>query len=321
MANTFALILTLATLVTGIIWCLDKFKFAPARKAKLKKLREVTNGSMNEDELAKAVRRPSWLETGTSIFPVLAIVLVVRSFIYEPFQIPSGSMMPTLLVGDFMLVEKFSYGLKDPITQTTLIETGKPNRGDIAVFKYPKEPNVDFVKRVIGLPGDKIIYNPEAKELTIYPNCADNKCTEKLPVTYGPLEPSEWTMVFENSSVVDNQYGNYQIPVDQAVPNNSLRQYGRSETLDTVTHQILTINNYITQSKYVQPGLPLNEWIVPEKHYFMMGDNRDNSSDSRMWGFVPEQNLVGRAVFIWLSLDKQENEWPTGIRFSRIGPL
>ncbi|ETT02446.1 signal peptidase I [Providencia sp. PROV188] len=321
MANTFALILTLATLVTGIIWCLDKFKFAPARKAKLKKLREVTNGSMNEDELAKAVRRPSWLETGTSIFPVLAIVLIVRSFIYEPFQIPSGSMMPTLLVGDFMLVEKFSYGLKDPITQTTLIETGKPNRGDIAVFKYPKEPNVDFVKRVIGLPGDKIIYNPEAKELTIYPNCADNKCTEKLPVTYGPLEPSEWTMVFENSSVVDNQYGNYQIPVDQALPNNSLRQYGRSEKLDTVTHQILTINNYITQSKYVQPGLPLNEWIVPEKHYFMMGDNRDNSSDSRMWGFVPEQNLVGRAVFIWLSLDKQENEWPTGIRFSRIGPL
>lgn len=321
MANTFALILTLATLVTGIIWCLDKFKFAPARKTKLKKLREVTNGSMNEDELAKAVRRPSWLETGTSIFPVLAIVLIVRSFIYEPFQIPSGSMMPTLLVGDFMLVEKFSYGLKDPITQTTLIETGKPNRGDIAVFKYPKEPNVDFVKRVIGLPGDKIIYNPEAKELTIYPNCADNKCTEKLPVTYGPLEPSEWTMVFENSSVVDNQYGNYQIPVDQALPNNSLRQYGRSEKLDTVTHQILTINNYITQSKYVQPGLPLNEWIVPEKHYFMMGDNRDNSSDSRMWGFVPEQNLVGRAVFIWLSLDKQENEWPTGIRFSRIGPL
>ena len=321
MANTFALILTLATLVTGIIWCLDKFKFAPARKAKLKKLRDVTNGSMNEDELAKAVRRPSWLETGTSIFPVLAIVLIVRSFIYEPFQIPSGSMMPTLLVGDFMLVEKFSYGLKDPITQTTLIETGKPNRGDIAVFKYPKEPNVDFVKRVIGLPGDKIIYNPEAKELTIYPNCADNQCTEKLPVTYGPLEPSEWTMVFENSSVVDNQYGNYQIPVDQALPSNSLRQYGRSEQLDTVTHQILTINNYITQSKYVQPGLPLNEWIVPEKHYFMMGDNRDNSSDSRMWGFVPEQNLVGRAVFIWLSLDKQENEWPTGIRFSRIGPL
>ncbi|WP_265524435.1 signal peptidase I [Providencia rustigianii] len=321
MAYTFALILTLATLVTGIIWCLDKFKFAPARKAKLKKLREVTNGSMNEDELAKAVRRPSWLETGTSIFPVLAIVLIVRSFIYEPFQIPSGSMMPTLLVGDFMLVEKFSYGLKDPITQTTLIETGKPNRGDIAVFKYPLEPNVDFVKRVVGLPGDKIIYNPDSKELTIYPNCTANNCTERLPITYGPLKPSEWTMFLDIGSVVDNQKGNYQIPLDQALPRNALRQYERSETLGTVEHQILIIREAMTEAKYVQPNMPRNEWIVPDKHYFMMGDNRDNSSDSRMWGFVPEQNLVGRAVFIWLSLDKQENEWPTGIRFSRIGPL
>ncbi|BBG59438.1 MULTISPECIES: signal peptidase I [Providencia] len=321
MANTFALILTLATLVTGIIWCLDKFKLAPARKAKLKKLREVTNGSMNEDELAKAVRRPSWLETGTSIFPVLAIVLIVRSFIYEPFQIPSGSMMPTLLVGDFMLVEKFSYGLKDPITQTTLIETGKPNRGDIAVFKYPLEPNVDFVKRVVGLPGDKIIYNPDSKELTIYPNCTANNCTERLPITYGPLKPSEWTMFLDIGSVVDNQKGNYQIPLDQALPRNALRQYERSETLGTVEHQILIIREAMTEAKYVQPNMPRNEWIVPDKHYFMMGDNRDNSSDSRMWGFVPEQNLVGRAVFIWLSLDKQENEWPTGIRFSRIGPL
>ena len=321
MANTFALLLTLATLITGVIWCLDKFKFAPARKAKLKKLQEMTSGSMSEDELEKLTRRPSWLETGTSIFPVLAIVLIVRSFIYEPFQIPSGSMMPTLLVGDFMLVEKFAYGLKDPITQTTLIETGKPKRGDIAVFKYPKDTNVDFVKRVIGMPGDKIVYNPDAKELTIYPNCADNNCTEQLPITYGPLAPSEWTMFFDVDSVVDSQKGNYEIPVDQELPRNALRQYQRSETLDTVEHQILIIRQAVTEAKYIQPNMPRNEWIVPEKQYFMMGDNRDNSSDSRMWGFVPEQNLVGRAVFIWLSLDKQENEWPTGIRFSRIGPL
>ncbi|WP_369310632.1 signal peptidase I [Providencia rettgeri] len=321
MANTFALILTLATLITGIIWCLDKFKFAPARKAKLKQLQDAANGAVSDADIANAVRRPSWLETGTSIFPVLAIVLIVRSFIYEPFQIPSGSMMPTLLVGDFMLVEKFAYGLKDPITQTTLIETGKPKRGDIAVFKYPRDPNVDFVKRVIGLPGDKIVYNPDAKELTIYPNCADNKCTDNLPITYGPLNPSEWTMFLDIGSVVDSQKGNYEIPLNQELPRNALRQYERSEKLDTVEHQILIIRQAITEAKYLQPGMPLNEWIVPEKQYFMMGDNRDNSSDSRMWGFVPEQNLVGRAVFIWLSLDKQENEWPTGIRFSRIGPL
>jgi len=321
MANTFALILTLATVITGIIWCSDRFKFSPARKKKLKHIQEVSQGSLTQDEMEKVVRRPSWVETGSSIFPVLAIVLVVRSFIYEPFQIPSGSMMPTLLVGDFMLVEKFAYGLKDPITQTTLIETGKPSRGDIAVFKYPKDPSVDFVKRVIGLPGDKIVYNPDAKELTIYPNCADNNCTKQLPIKYGPLAPSEWTMFFNVDSVVESQKGNYEIPVDQPVPSNALRQYQRSEKLDTVEHQILIIRQAITESRYIQPNMPPNEWIVPEKHYFMMGDNRDNSSDSRMWGFVPEENLVGRAVFIWLSLDKQENEWPTGIRFSRIGPL
>ncbi|KLN95814.1 signal peptidase I [Moellerella wisconsensis] len=321
MANTFALILTLATLFTGIIWCLDRFKFAPARKRKLKKLQEMTKGSIDQEELKKVVRKPGWMETSTSIFPVLAIVLIVRSFIYEPFQIPSGSMMPTLLVGDFMLVEKFAYGLKDPVTQTTLIATGKPQRGDIAVFKYPKDTNVDFVKRVIGLPGDKIVYNPQAKELTIYPNCSNNDCQKELPIVYGPLDPSEWTMFFNVDSVVESQKGNYQIPLDQPVPNYALRQYERTEKLGDVQHQILIIRQAMTESRYIQPGMPLNEWIVPEKQYFMMGDNRDNSSDSRMWGFVPEQNFVGRAVFIWLSLDKQENEWPTGIRFSRMGPI
>ncbi len=321
MANTFALILTLATVITGIIWCLDRFKYAPARKRKLAKLQEMTKGSISQEELERTVNKPGWMETSTSIFPVLAIVLIVRSFIYEPFQIPSGSMMPTLLVGDFMLVEKFAYGLKDPVTQTTLIKTGQPKRGDIAVFKYPVEPTVDFVKRVIGLPGDKLVYNPTTKELTIYPNCPNNECTDKLDVVYGPLEPSEWVMSFNVESIVESQKGNFQIPVSEPVPSYALRQYGRSEKLGDVSHQILVIKEAMTQARFKQPNMPQNEWIVPPKHYFMMGDNRDNSSDSRMWGFVPEENLVGRAVFIWLSLDKQENEWPTGIRFSRIGPI
>lgn len=141
MANMFALILALATLVTGIIWCFERFKWAPARRAKIAAVNEQTAGAVDDKTLAKVAKQPGWVETGASVFPVLLLVFVVRSFIYEPFQIPSGSMMPTLLIGDFILVEKYAYGIKDPITQTTLIETGHPKRGDIAVFKYPLDRN------------------------------------------------------------------------------------------------------------------------------------------------------------------------------------
>ncbi|UDG80627.1 Signal peptidase I [Candidatus Hartigia pinicola] len=321
MANTFALILTLSTFITGVIWCLDRFKFSPKRKRNLKKIKEKNQYSLILYKTKNVVRRPLWVEIGSSMFPVLAVVFVVRSFIYEPFQIPSGSMMPTLLVGDFILVEKFSYALKNPITHTTFIKTGKPSRGDIAVFKYPKNPNVDFVKRIIGLPGDKIVYNPDLKELIIYPNCSDNNCTQHLPIIYTELLPSKWTMFFNQDSFSENQISNYEVPIDQEIPSNALRQYEKSEKLDIVEHQILIIRQAFTESLYVQSNMPTNEWIVPDKHFFMMGDGRDNSSDSRMWGFVPEKNIVGRVVFIWLSLEKQEKKWPTGIRFTRIGPL
>ncbi len=143
--------------MTGIIWCFERFKWAPARRAKIAAVNEQTAGDGYDAKTLKKVGpKPGWLETGASVFPVLAMVLVVRSFIYEPFQIPSGSMMPTLLIGDFILVEKFAYGIKDPIYQKTLIETGHPKRGDIAVFKYPEDPRLDYIKRVVGLPGDKI---------------------------------------------------------------------------------------------------------------------------------------------------------------------
>ncbi|HGJ5890250.1 MAG TPA: signal peptidase I [Arsenophonus apicola] len=321
MANTFSLILTLATLITGIIWLIDRFKLAPARKKKMAQQQKVIEGSVEQTHLAESIHKPSWVDTCSSIFPILAIVLVIRSFIYEPFQIPSGSMMPTLLVGDFILVEKFAYGLKDPVTQTTLLETGKPKRGDIAVFKYPKDPSVDFVKRVIGLPGDKIVYDPEQKELRIYPNCSSSNCARALPIIYSSLKESEWALFFNMDSMVESQKGGYQIPLGEPVPTNALRQAERIEKLDDVSHEILVIPQVYTQSRYQQPGLPDNEWIVPPKHYFMMGDNRDNSADSRMWGFVPEENLVGRAVIIWFSLDKHEGEWPTGVRLSRIGAI
>ncbi|MDR5615995.1 signal peptidase I [Arsenophonus sp.] len=321
MANNFSLILTLATLITGIIWGIDRFKLAPARKKKMAQQQKVTEGSVEQTHLAESIHKPSWVDTCSSIFPILAIVLVIRSFIYEPFQIPSGSMMPTLLVGDFILVEKFAYGLKDPVTQTTLLETGKPKRGDIAVFKYPKDPSVDFVKRVIGLPGDKIVYDPEQKELRIYPNCSISNCVRALPIIYSSLKESEWSLFFNIDSMVESQKGSYQIPLGEPVPSNALRQAERIEKLDDTSHEILVIPQVYTQSRYQQPGLPDNEWIVPPKHYFMMGDNRDNSADSRMWGFVPEENLVGRAVIIWFSLDKHEGEWLTGVRLSRIGAI
>lgn len=158
--------------MTGLLWCLDKFIFAPKRRERQAAAQVATGDGIDAKTLKKVGPKPGWLETGASVFPVLAIVLVVRSFIYEPFQIPSGSMMPTLLIGDFILVEKFAYGIKDPIYQKTLIETGHPKRGDIVVFKYPEDPRLDYIKRAVGLPGDKVTYDPVAKEVTVQPAAA-----------------------------------------------------------------------------------------------------------------------------------------------------
>lgn len=154
---------------------LDKFIFAPKRRESQAAAQAATGDQLDKKTLKKVGPKPGWLETGASIFPVLAIVLVVRSFIYEPFQIPSGSMMPTLLIGDFILVEKFAYGIKDPIYQKTLIETGHPKRGDIVVFKYPQDPRLDYIKRAVGLPGDKVTYDPIAKQVTIQPGCSSGQ--------------------------------------------------------------------------------------------------------------------------------------------------
>ncbi len=197
MANMFALILVIATLVTGILWCVDKFFFAPKRRERQAAAQAAAGDSLDKATLKKVAPKPGWLETGASVFPVLAIVLIVRSFIYEPFQIPSGSMMPTLLIGDFILVEKFAYGIKDPIYQKTLIETGHPKRGDIVVFKYPEDPKLDYIKRAVGLPGDKVTYDPVSKELTIQPGCSSGQaCENALPVTYSNVEPSDFVQTF-----------------------------------------------------------------------------------------------------------------------------
>ncbi|EOI3457230.1 signal peptidase I [Cronobacter turicensis] len=320
MANMFALILVIATLVTGILWCVDKFIFAPKRRDRAAL---AATDAQDASVSKKAGPKPGWLETGASVFPVLAVVLVVRSFIYEPFQIPSGSMMPTLLIGDFILVEKFAYGIKDPIYQKTLIETGHPKRGDIAVFKYPGDPRLDYIKRVVGLPGDKVSYDPVAKEVTVQPNCSSGQaCANALPITYSNVEPSDFVQTFGRQSGGEASSGFFQVPKNES-KDGGIRLTERKETLADVTHRILTVP--IAQDQvgiyYRQQGQQTGTWIVPPGHYFMMGDNRDNSADSRYWGFVPEANLVGKATAIWMSFEKQEGEWPTGVRLNRIGGI
>ncbi|EMC4340170.1 signal peptidase I [Cronobacter sakazakii] len=320
MANMFALILVIATLVTGILWCVDKFIFAPKRR---ERAALAAADAQDAGASKKAGPKPGWLETGASIFPVLAVVLVVRSFIYEPFQIPSGSMMPTLLIGDFILVEKFAYGIKDPIYQKTLIETGHPKRGDIAVFKYPGDPRLDYIKRVVGLPGDKVSYDPVAKEVTVQPNCSSGQaCANALPITYSNVEPSDFVQTFGRQNSGEASSGFFQVPKNES-KDGGIRLTERKETLGDVTHRILTVP--IAQDQvgiyYRQQGQQTGTWIVPPGHYFMMGDNRDNSADSRYWGFVPEANLVGKATAIWMSFEKQEGEWPTGVRLNRIGGI
>ena len=297
MANTFSLILVIVTLVTGVVWVLEKLVWAKKRQHKVAGIEAQTNG-LDASVTAKVAAQPWWVENSVSIFPVIALVLVLRSFIYEPFQIPSGSMMPTLLVGDFILVEKYAYGLKDPVWRTQLVETGKPERGDIVVFKYPPQPSIDYIKRVVGMPGDTVRYSSN-KEVCIQAQGS----TECKQVKLSNVEESEF-----------NQNG---IPLIQV-----------NEKLGQVEHQILINPLRRDRVDAYQPRHGVNEWVVPQGQYFVMGDNRDNSADSRYWGFVPEANLVGKAVAIWISFEFERNadsvlpSWiPTGVRFNRIGGI
>ncbi len=252
----FSFFLVVATLVTGVIWG-GYWLYLTLKQ------RPYPIG-----------KEPLLVEYAHSFFPVVLIVLLLRSFLVEPFRIPSGSMMPTLLVGDFILVNKFSYGVRLPVLNTKIIEMGEPQRGDIVVFRFPKQPTVDYIKRVIGLPGDRIGYFDKK----IYVN---GQLVNQVPL------------------------GRYQ-GVGQGM--NMTGAEHLEEDLTGVKHSIL-----------ISTGTPTVEdvFVVPKGHYFVMGDNRDNSNDSRYWGMVPEANLVGKAFFIWMNWDWQNN----GIAFDRPGTL
>ncbi|WKE66422.1 signal peptidase I [Gallaecimonas kandeliae] len=305
MAQYFSILLVLITLGTGLVWALDRWLLAPRRRAALARAEASAGGDLDQASRNKLLAEPGWVESCRGAFPVIAAVLVLRSFIFEPFQIPSGSMMPTLLVGDFILVEKFAYGLKDPVFAKKFLKTGEPKRGDIFVFKYPEDPSVDYIKRVVGLPGDRIIYRN--KHLYIQPACQEGQ--------------SPCPGLTEVGSV-DKGRGEFSL--------GNFPQDRRTETLGDVKHDILLAPVFPDRvgDYYNQPGTRPDEWIVPAGHYFAMGDNRDNSRDSRFWGFVPEANLVGKAVFIWMSfdMDRSPDSWlpnwvPTGVRFGRLGPI
>ncbi|MBY5993487.1 signal peptidase I [Ferrimonas balearica] len=303
MATLFSHLLVLVTLATGLVWAFDHFVLRPKRQAKVAAAEQVNK--LSDDARVSMLREGPVAENCRSVFPVLALVLILRSFLYEPFQIPSGSMMPTLLVGDFILVEKYAYGLRDPVWRHKFMETGEPARGDVAVFKYPEDPRVDYIKRIVGLPGDRVIYRN--KRLYVQPACAEG--VEPCPQMQEVARVPESVGDFFQSGIPLERY---------------------RESLGEVNHDILVnpARRDPSQAYFGQRGHRPGEWVVPEGQYFAMGDNRDNSTDSRYWGFVDESLLVGKAVFIWTSFEFERRadsalpSWiPTGIRFDRIGGL
>jgi signal peptidase I len=252
----FSFFLFVASLVTGVIWG----GYLIYLKTK--------------SELFDEEKEPVVVEYARSFFPIVLIVFLLRSFLAEPFRIPSESMMPTLVIGDFLLVNKFTYGIRLPVINKKIIELNSPQRGDIVVFRFPKDPAVDYIKRVIGLPGDKVSYYN--KQLFI----------NDAPISQVPLG------IYQGFGQGQDMTGCLQ----------------QMENLGSIEHNILIRSDAPTVE---------GSYVIPAGNYFVMGDNRDNSNDSRYWGTVPEENLVGKAFFIWMNWDWQNS----GIGFDRIGTV
>ncbi|MGB3451316.1 MAG: signal peptidase I [Giesbergeria sp.] len=285
--GNFALLLFLTTVVTGCYWFAERLYFLPRRRRAAQAIEDaavqrraeldrmgIAQVDINvQDEKARLLMQPWWLDWTAGLFPVIAAVFLLRSFLFEPFKIPSGSMIPTLLVGDLILVNKFTYGVRLPVIHTKVTDGTPPQRGDVMVFRYPPQPNLDYIKRVVGVPGDEVAY-----------------INKRLTINGQVIETSPQPDFFDESAM------------------RYFKQF--EEQLGTHPHRLLNnpdvpafvqgASNFASRDncRYSVEGVVCK---VPEGHYFMMGDNRDNSLDSRYWGFVPEANIVGKAFFVWMN--------------------
>jgi len=289
--GNFALILFVLMVITGVIWFLDVFYLAKQRRAAANRALaeyDARNAKLTADGIkvdntgnraaieAGILRQPVWIEYSGSFFPVIALVFFLRSFLYEPFKIPSSSMVPTLLVGDLILVNKFTYGIRLPVLNKKVIQINDPQRGDVMVFKYPRDMSQDYIKRVVGVPGDKITY--ANKRLTV----------NGVEVKYTALDD----YLDDERLVYNKQYQEGLTGVTHRILNNE-----RAPTLNPAEVQQFPFKD--ESCTYTYDSFTC---VVPKGNYFMMGDNRDNSLDSRYWGFVPDKNIVGKAFFVWMNL-------------------
>ena len=294
--GNFAFLLFMASAVTGVYWLAELFYFLPARQSAARQLQEAddkrradlqSKGIARVDgDIAQATEtilaQPWWLDWTAGLFPVLISVFFLRSFIVEPFKIPSGSMIPTLLVGDLILVNKFHYGLRLPVLNTKITEGEKPQRGDVMVFRYPPKPSLDYIKRVVGVPGDTVAYLN--KRLTINGQAVP---TDSVPEFFDEdamryFKQFEEKFGTQSHRVLNDEQRPAFVPGADKFPGSE----GCNYTIEGVTCK------------------------VPEGHFFMMGDNRDNSMDSRYWGFVPEKNIVGKAFFVWMNFGNLKRVGP-----------
>ncbi len=294
--GNFAFLLFMASAVTGVYWLAERFYFLPARQAAVRRLQDADEQrraglekqgiSRVDGDVAQAAEdilaQPWWLDWTAGLFPVIISVFFLRSFIVEPFKIPSGSMIPTLLVGDLILVNKFHYGLRLPVLNTKMTEGEKPQRGDVMVFRYPPRPSLDYIKRVVGVPGDTVAYLN--KRLTVNGQAVP---TESVPEFFDEdamryFKQYEEKFGTQSHRVLNDEQRPAFVPGADKFPGSE----GCNYTIEGVTCK------------------------VPEGHFFMMGDNRDNSMDSRYWGFVPEKNIVGKAFFVWMNFGNLKRVGP-----------